>query len=137
MTMGEYIKQLRTERELSQDALGKLVGVNRAAVNKWENGSVENIKRSTIKKLSEVFGVSPCDLMQWDNEPKEEKQIMQEELNPMDVIKKQYGQESVELIKLFIQLNETGRAKAIENLSDLVQLEKYTVDEKGERAKMA
>lgn len=137
MTMGEYIKQLRTERELSQDALGKLVGVNRAAVNKWENGSVENIKRSTIKKLSEVFGVSPCDLMQWDNEPKEEKQIMQEELNPMDVIKKQYGQESVELIKLFIQLNETGRAKAIENLSDLVQLEKYTVNEKGERAKMA
>lgn len=137
MTMGEYIKQLRTERELSQDALGKLVGVNRAAVNKWENGSVENIKRSTIKRLSEVFGVSPCDLMQWDNEPKEEKQVMQEELNPMDVIKKQYGSESVELIKLFIQLNETGRAKAIENLSDLVQLEKYTVDEKGERAKMA
>ena len=137
MTMGEYIKQLRTEKELSQDALGKLVGVNRAAVNKWENGSVENIKRSTIKKLSEVFGVSPCDLMQWDNEPKEEKQIMQEELNPIDVIKKQYGSESVELIKLFIQLNETGRAKAIENLSDLVQLEKYTVDEKGERAKMA
>lgn len=137
MTMGEYIKQLRTERELSQDALGKLVGVNRAAVNKWENGSVENIKRSTIKKLSEVFGVSPCDLMKWDNEPKEEKQVMQEELDPMDMIKKKYGLESIELIKLFIQLNETGRAKALENLSDLVQLEKYTVDEKGERAKMA
>ena len=46
MTMGEYIKQLRTEREWSQDELGKKVGVNRAAVQKWEKGSVENIKRN-------------------------------------------------------------------------------------------
>ena len=58
MTMGEYIKQLRTEREWSQDELGKKVGVNRAAVQKWEKGSVENIKRTTIKKLSDVFGRS-------------------------------------------------------------------------------
>ena len=66
MTMGEYIRKLRIERGWSQEELGRQVGVNRAAVNKWEIGSVENIKRSTIKRLSEIFGVSPCDLMQWE-----------------------------------------------------------------------
>lgn len=34
MTMGEYIKQLRTSHGFSQEELGKMVGVNRAAVNK-------------------------------------------------------------------------------------------------------
>lgn len=137
MTMGEYIKQLRTEKELSQDALGKLVGVNRAAVNKWENGSVENIKRSTIKKLSEVFGVSPCELMKWDEETQPQIKKAQQVI-PSDLIKKHYGLDTYELVELFIKLNETGRAKAIENLSDLIQLPKYTEPETtGKKAKMA
>ena len=93
MTMGEYIKQLRSEREWSQDELGKKVGVNRAAVQKWEKGSVENIKRTTIKKLSDVFGVSPCDLMKWDEEP--------EQTDPINLIKEKYGSDTYELIELF------------------------------------
>lgn len=136
MTMGEYIKQLRTEKELSQEALGKLVGVNRAAVNKWENGSVENIKRSTIKKLSEVFGVSPCELMKWDEETQPQSKEVQEVI-PSDLIKEYYGSDAYKLIELFVQLNNTGKAKAIENLSDLVQLPKYTEKENGKKAKMA
>ena len=62
MTMGEYIKQLRTSHGFSQEELGKMVGVNRAAVNKWECGRVENIKRSTIEQLAKILGVSPADL---------------------------------------------------------------------------
>ena len=96
MTMGEYIKQLRTEREWSQDELGKKVGVNRAAVQKWEKGSVENIKRTTIKKLSHVFGVSPCDLMKWDEEP--------EQTDPINLIKEKYGSDTYELIELFFKV---------------------------------
>lgn len=136
MTMGEYIKQLRTEKELSQEALGKLVGVNRAAVNKWENGSVENIKRSTIKKLSDVFGVSPCELMKWDEETQPQRKEVQE-VTPSDLIKEYYGSDAYKLIELFVQLNNTGKAKAIENLSDLVQLPKYTEKENGKKVKMA
>ena len=67
MTMGEYIKEMRKKKGMSQEELGELVGVNRAAVNKWEKGRVENIKRSTIAKLAEVFGVSPADLMCWED----------------------------------------------------------------------
>lgn len=34
-----------------------MLGVQRAAVQKWECGAVQNLKRETIKKLSEVFNV--------------------------------------------------------------------------------
>ena len=35
------------------------MGVQRAAVQKWECGTVKNLKRDTIKKLSEIFNVPP------------------------------------------------------------------------------
>lgn len=63
MGIGDTIKKLRLEKGLTQEELGKLVGVKRAAVNKWENGSVENLKRSTIEKLSEIFKVNPSYLI--------------------------------------------------------------------------
>lgn len=57
MNVGDYIKKLRTEYGYSQDQLGKLVGVQRAAVQKWECGKVQNLKRETIKKLADIFNV--------------------------------------------------------------------------------
>lgn len=60
MNIGSYIKRLRTENGYSQEELGKLLGVQRAAVQKWERGTVKNLKRETIKKLSEIFNVPPA-----------------------------------------------------------------------------
>lgn len=57
MNIGDYIKKLRTQNGYSQEELGKLLGVQRAAVQKWECGTVKNLKRDTIKKLSEIFNV--------------------------------------------------------------------------------
>lgn len=57
MNIGDYIKKLRTENGYSQEELGKMLGVQRAAVQKWECGTVKNLKRDTIKKLSEIFNV--------------------------------------------------------------------------------
>lgn len=45
---------------MTQEKLGELLGVKKAAVQKWESGTVKNLKRDTIKKLSEIFGVSPA-----------------------------------------------------------------------------
>lgn len=57
MNIGAYIKKLRTENGYSQEELGRRLGVQRAAVQKWECGTVKNLKRDTIKKLSEIFNV--------------------------------------------------------------------------------
>lgn len=59
MNVGNYIKQLRIEKGISQAELGKVVGVQRAAVQKWECGITQNLKRDTIKKLAEFFDVDP------------------------------------------------------------------------------
>lgn len=61
--IGAYIRQLRTERGMTQEEVGKLIGVQKAAVQKWENGTVRNLKRSTILKLAEYFGVSPSNFV--------------------------------------------------------------------------
>ena len=71
MEMGEYIKQLRNGLKLTQEELGQKLNppVNRAAINKWEKGNVKNIKRSHIQQMAEIFGVSPVDLMCFDDVP--------------------------------------------------------------------
>lgn len=72
MKMGDIIKQLRLERGLTQEELGEIVGVKKAAVQKWESGMTKNLKRSTIKKLSDYFGVTPSYLMGMRNEDNNE-----------------------------------------------------------------
>lgn len=66
MNIGDYIKKLRKENGYSQEELGRLLGVQRAAVNKWESGTVKNLKRETIKKLSEIFSVDPSSFIDTD-----------------------------------------------------------------------
>lgn len=57
--VGEYIKKLRVEKGLTQEELGNMIGVKRAAVNKWESGLVQNLKRTTIQRLADIFDVNP------------------------------------------------------------------------------
>jgi repressor LexA len=132
MTMGEYIKLLRTQKGLSQEELGKMVGVNRAAVNKWEQGTVENIKRSTIKKLSQVFGVSPCDLMQWDDEANI-KQV-QNEVDAFEMFEQAFGKEALTAITTFLKLDEIDRGKITERMETLLEDEKYSVKKESKHA---
>ncbi|MGK9319607.1 helix-turn-helix domain-containing protein, partial [Melissococcus plutonius] len=65
--MGDRIKRLRIEANLTQEELGKKVGLKRAAINKYEKGNVENMKRSVVEKMSFIFNVSPSYLMALDN----------------------------------------------------------------------
>lgn len=67
MNVGEYIKKLRTEAGYSQEHLGTMLGVQRAAVQKWECGRVQNLKRETIKKLADIFNVSPSSFIDSEN----------------------------------------------------------------------
>lgn len=125
MTMGEYIKQLRLEKGWSQEYLGERVGVNRAAVNKWETGVVENIKRSTIRDLAQVLGVSPCDLMCWDDGTDLAK--VQQEVETCELFEKYYGKEAFEIVSKFLQLDTTDRIAVNGAITALLSQEKYSI----------
>ena len=66
MNMGERIKELRIAKGYTQEELGKKLGLKKAAIQKYENGDVENIKRSKIKLLADVLGVTPSYIMGWE-----------------------------------------------------------------------
>lgn len=115
MTVGEKIKALRESLELSQEELGSRIGVKRAAVNKYEKGTVENIPIKTIEKLANIFDVTPQFLLGWDDI---EAQYSYE-TRILKGVKRLYSQQAVELLYLFDQLNHTGQKKIIHYADDL------------------
>ena len=111
MTTGERIRQLRIEHQMTQEELGARVGVQKAAIYKYENGLVVNLKRSILEKLAIVLDTTPTYLM--GMEDSEQKANMQ--LTP---------QQST-LLAAFDQLNDEGQTKAVEYVEDLVLTGRY------------
>ncbi len=70
MSTGNKIKELRIKKGLTQEELGKLVGVQKAAIYKYETGLVINIKRSIIAKLAEALNTTPTYLLDMDEKLK-------------------------------------------------------------------
>ena len=63
MNIGEKIRAARISKGMTQEELGKLLGVQKSAVAKYENGRVVNIKRSTLKKISDILEIRPSELI--------------------------------------------------------------------------
>ncbi|MBR2028076.1 MAG: helix-turn-helix domain-containing protein [Oscillospiraceae bacterium] len=57
--MDSFIKTRRKELGITLEDIGKYVGVSKATVQRWETGSISNMRRDRIKKLSEILKVSP------------------------------------------------------------------------------
>jgi DNA-binding XRE family transcriptional regulator len=55
--IGEAIKRARKERNLTQEELGKLVGVQKAQISKIEN-SIKNARLDTIIKIFKALGAT-------------------------------------------------------------------------------
>lgn len=100
MDVGQRIKKLRIENGMSQEELGNKIGVKRAAINKYENGTVVNLKRSTISKLAAALNTSPTYLMGWEED---------QDLSS--------GAEEARLIKKYNRLSKANK-QAVLNLID-------------------
>jgi len=70
MKMSEMIRSLRIENGLTQEELAFKLGLQKSAIAKYESGKVENIKRSIIQEMANIFSVSPSELMGWQEEEK-------------------------------------------------------------------
>ena len=67
MDFKDILKQERLAHQLTQEELGQLVGLKKAAIYKYENGLLSNPKRSLIEKLAKIFNVSPAYLLGIDS----------------------------------------------------------------------
>lgn len=68
MDIGEKIRTARIAKGMTQAELGELLGVQKSAVAKYEKGRVVNIKRSTLKKMSDILGLHPAELISEDEQ---------------------------------------------------------------------
>lgn len=63
MNIGEKIRNARLAKGMTQEELGNALGIQKSAVAKYEKGRVVNIKRSTLKKISDILGMPPSELI--------------------------------------------------------------------------
>ena len=82
MKTSEKFKLFRQQRGLSQEKLGQMIGVQKAAVNKYESGRVVNIKHDTLMKLAEALEVLPSELLDYDDEEQFIVRIEQDKMSP-------------------------------------------------------
>ncbi|WP_245186908.1 helix-turn-helix domain-containing protein [Enterococcus larvae] len=104
--MGDRIKRLRIEQGLTQEELGNRVGLKRAAINKYEKGNVENMKRSIVEKMSSIFNVSPSYLMALE-EPENNSDI----LSTYNKLNKKNQQATYDFAKERLREQETGEIR--------------------------
>ena len=69
MTTGQRIRQLRLAAKLSQEELGAMVGVRKAAIHKYETGPVVNLKQVTVERLAAALGTTPAYLLGLEQPP--------------------------------------------------------------------
>lgn len=117
MDLGNRIKTLRLSKGLTQDELANLLGLKKAAIHKYENGLVENIKRSTIQAMANIFEVSPCYILGWESSISEP---------PINTI--QLSNEEKKLLSNFNKLNDLGKKEATKRVSELTEINKYIAD---------
>lgn len=68
LTIGERIKQCRTNLGLSVDELAELIGKNRATIYRYESSEILDLPTSILVPLSKALHTTPAYLMGWDTE---------------------------------------------------------------------
>lgn len=65
--MNYDIQRRRKELGLTLEQVGKIVGVSKSTVRKWETGYIENMKCDKIALLAQALQTSPLEIMGMDN----------------------------------------------------------------------
>lgn len=68
MTVGERIKQRRKELNISANALGIKLGVNRSTICRYESGYIEKMPIDILKPIAKALNTTPEYLMGWEDE---------------------------------------------------------------------
>ncbi len=75
MQLGNKIKFLREQLDLTQEDLAKKLNVATQTIHKYEAGIVTNIPLDKIKTLANILKVSPSYLCGWQANPQESEDI--------------------------------------------------------------
>lgn len=114
MTTGEVLRFLRQQKGATQEEVGEILGVQKSAIQKYENGSVVNLKLDAIRKLCFFFQIPPWILIFPENVSKLKEYGETES-----------GDEFHRYLVDFSRLNIHGRRRLYSYAHDLALIEKY------------
>lgn len=139
MTIGDKIKQLRTEREWSQEQVARMLGYkSRSTINKIELG-INELTQSKIVAFANLFGVEPWQLL--NDEPlnmdeiksqwvrTDHERMIQAEVKVYEDVQAIFGKIAFDLLSSFNQLNKSGQEKALAQIQDMAEISKYRKDD--------
>lgn len=69
MTVGDRIRQVRLDQDVTQQELADCIGVSKQAVYKYENNIVTNIPTDKVDAIARRLKVYPAFLMGWEEKP--------------------------------------------------------------------
>lgn len=106
------IQSRRKELGLTLEEVGKLVGVGKGTVKKWESGFIKNMRRDKILLLANALQVSPLDILGIPDSQKDMKIASKSRELPLtedfsSALKKFFGTDSTENTLI---LSEKGSA---------------------------
>lgn len=128
MHAGDKIKELRKQRNMTQEQLGELLGVKKAAVQKYEKGDIVNLKAATIRELCNIFNVNPSTFIFPDAEKFDEKYNSKQlkfEVKIYESIEDIFGESALKAVLLYDLLNEEGQTKTLSIIDDMASIDKY------------
>lgn len=117
--MAQNIKYFLNLNNLNQTEFCKLLGLKMATLSDWLNAKTYP-RIDKIELMANFFGVDKSALV--------EKQSIQDKIDTTDL------RES-KLINHFRKLNDNGKDKAIDNIQDLTQIDKYTISGENNKVK--
>jgi len=132
------IKQIMSKKNLKQVDILRLaepycskyrVKLNKNDLSQYVSGKVQP-KQDKLKILALALNVSEPWLMGFNlpmNRLNAEvlETNLSDESKLLDEIQSKYGSSMVQVVQLFKSLNDAGKQKALENLSDLTEINKY------------
>ena len=108
--MGERIAQKRKEKNMTMEELARVLGVQASAINKYEKGLVENIKRSTIQEMAKIFECDPVWLMGYDPVVKNDSDILTEDEKTLIEMFRNADQTTKEMVSRILKFSKIEEA---------------------------
>lgn len=64
--LSTVLRQRRQELGLTLAQIADKMGVAEATVQRWESGNIKTVRHEKIGRLAEILGVTPAQLMGWE-----------------------------------------------------------------------
>lgn len=127
--IGVRIKARRKDVGMTQEELGKKIGVTKATINKYETGVVINMKRPTIEKIAKALDVDPGYLMGWNDNTTSahtNNGVIGQNSGTITVnnSERTLSKEELELLRIYGELDVKGRIRLLQAAMELEE-EKY------------